>query len=140
MRVGLVNSGGNPKPPAWIELPKIMPPYGTDEFKRTTTTLYIRKEFVGDYNFESVVCATAHEMSHIVLEATGHPLRDNEKVVDLTAMLCGFAELYVRGITYRDFQESRSYKLGYLTIAEAEHAASLMRGIREQHRHAQSCW
>jgi hypothetical protein len=85
---------------------------------------------LGEYNFESVVCAIAHEMSHIVLAATGHPLRDNEKVVDLTAMLSGFAELYVRGVTYRDFQKSRSYKLGYLTIAEVEHAASLMVGMR----------
>jgi hypothetical protein len=132
MRVGLVNSGGNPASPAWIRMPNPMPPYGTKAFKNVVATLYIRKEFFGDYNFESIVCAIAHEMSHVILEATGHPLSDNEKAVDLTAMLSGFAELYVRGITYHDFGESRTYKVGYLSASEVEHAASLMRSMRKR--------
>jgi hypothetical protein len=43
MRVGFVNSGGSPTAPAWIHLPKPMPPYGTEGFRRALATMYVRK-------------------------------------------------------------------------------------------------
>jgi hypothetical protein len=70
-----------------------MPPYGTQEFKRTQATIYIRKDFLNQMPCEIVVFAIEHEMAHVVLNATGNLLRDNEKAVDLSAMLLGFSEI-----------------------------------------------
>ena len=36
MELGRVHSGGCPTAPAWISLPKPMPLYGTEAFRRTT--------------------------------------------------------------------------------------------------------
>jgi hypothetical protein len=154
VRIGYVNAGGKLTAPAWIELPKTMAPYGTEAFRRTIVTLYIRKEFLQTMPFEAIVCAVAHEMSHIILEAVGHSLRDNEKAVDLTAMLLGFSDFYRRGITVPDShlryekiirgsgmvdsEDKRSdrmiiHKFSYLTVEEVQHAALLlnrMRGLR----------
>ena len=153
LRIGYVKSGGDANSPAWVELPQPMPPYGTESFRRATVTMFIRNEFIKQLPFETVVSAIAHEMSHIVLEATGHPLRKNEKVVDLTAMILGFSEIYVKGIAHeRTFEvyddaiqgenfvisngSSRStrtvkYKLGYLTVEEVLEASRLIARARK---------
>jgi hypothetical protein len=153
MRMGLVNFGGNPTAPAWVQLPKQMPPYGTDAFRRIRATIYLRKDFLRRMPFETVASVIAHEMAHIVLEATGHPLRDKEKAVDLTAMILGFAELYTIGVTHRMnhriyepeasgagftvssgdtiLRKTVSYKFGYLSHEEVQHAASIIKKLRK---------
>jgi len=153
MRVGFVNSGGNSTAPAWVQLPSPMPPYGTNEFRRARAIIYLRKDFLRISPFETIVCAVAHEMAHIVLEGIGHPLRNNEQAVDLTAMILGFAELYpsamrhtVRysiweptakgeGFTISSYDRLSSktieYKLGYLSIGEVKFAASRIKKMRQ---------
>jgi hypothetical protein len=98
LRVGWVNSGGeNKDAPAWVQLPHNMPPYGSTAFKDLTITIFIRKSFLERSKYDQAAITVAHELSHIVLESINHPLRREEKAVDLTAMLLGFRELYASG-------------------------------------------
>jgi hypothetical protein len=94
LRVGWVNSGGeNKDAPAWVQLPHNMPPYGSTAFKDLTITMFIRKSFLERSKYDQAAITAAHELSHIVLESINHPLRREEKAVDLTAMLLGFRKL-----------------------------------------------
>ena len=111
LRVGLVNSGGPKKAPAWIEMPPSLPLYGTSEFRRTRVVLFVRKEFLAESPFESVALGIAHELSHIVLLAIRHPLMLQEEAVDLTAMMLGYRNLYRAGCSYKEKTSSR-YRIG----------------------------
>jgi hypothetical protein len=119
--VGWVNSGGKEmaRAPAWIEMPVNMPYYGTPEFKKLSIKMFIRREFLGN-GYDRVAIAIAHELSHVVLESIHHPLRKEEKVVDLTAMLLGFSHLYVTAA------HTETSKLGYLTPNELEAAGRIL--------------
>lgn len=134
MRVGFVNSGGDPNSPAWIRRPTPIPPYGTAAFRSVMATLYIRKDFLCQMPFETVVFCIAHEMAHLALDATGHPLREDEEVVDLVAMLSGFAELYVKGKNYQKVRSSGTtmYTFGYLPADDVDRAAALMKKMRRE--------
>ncbi|MEK7628642.1 MAG: hypothetical protein AAB421_04485 [Patescibacteria group bacterium] len=100
LRVGYVNSGGDERNPAWIILPNPMPIFGGSEFKRLEVTMFIRRSFIAMAPFETIVIAMAHELCHIILSGTRHPLCHEERAVDITAMLLGFAELYEQGTTF----------------------------------------
>jgi hypothetical protein len=77
---GAANKGEHKDSPAWIELPLDMPHYGTQAFKELTIKMFFRKEFF-EQAYDEAAAAVAHELSHIVLESTRHPLRSCEKVV-----------------------------------------------------------
>ncbi len=131
LRVGWVTSGGpkdKPNAPAWIELPAQMPHYGSAAFKNLTLTVFFRKSFLAARGYDEVAVAIAHELSHIVLDAIGHPLRREEKAVDLTAMLLGFRRLYRSAChkerRFGDFTLWR--RLGYLTPDEVARANRLL--------------
>ena len=135
--LALVNKGG-PDAPAWIEIPEKLPLFGTLAFRQTIVTVYLRKAFLAESLFEEVVVAIAHEFSHVVLNATMHPLRFEEEAVDLTAMLLGFRDFYVTGCrTNRVMPPSpadlitgnRSVDIrinGYLSFEEVGYAAEYM--------------
>jgi hypothetical protein len=94
------------------------------------------KTFLQQSKFEEVVSAIAHELSHIVLNGIGHPLREHEPAVDLTAMLLGYRDMYVFGCErhevhvswgwYSRLETHLHYKLGYLEPDEVRYAASLL--------------
>ena len=130
IRVGLVNEGGPSGAPAWVSRPKPMPRYGSTEFTQTLVTVFLRKSFLQGRNFEQVVMAIAHELSHIVLDGIGHALRECEEAVDLTAMLLGYRDVYVDGSEYleiRSSSEKRTFQsLGYLTPEEVRYAAVIL--------------
>jgi hypothetical protein len=123
IQLGMVNSGGNPKNPAWVSLPKSMPYYGTSAFRQTMVPLFIRKSFLEKASTEEVASAISHELSHIILEGLHHPLRTKEEAVDLTAMILGFAEAYetVHG-------NRTGFSLGYLSAREVRYAVRILRG------------
>ncbi len=126
--LGLVNSGGEAEDvPAWIDLPVVMPMFGTQRFRETVVTLYLRKSFLQEACFPAVVAAIAHEFSHVVLNSVHHPLRGQEEVVDLTAMILGFRDFFLTSDTtkfrYGSFETT---KVGYLTMEEKSYAASYM--------------
>src|SRR5262249_9385209 len=50
--------------------------------------------FLEQSTYGQAAITIAHELSHIVLESIQHPLKKEEKAVDLTAMLLGFSRLY----------------------------------------------
>jgi len=64
-----------------------------------------------------------------VLESIHHPLRHEEKAVDLTAMLLGFSVLYrraahvIKRVGYNRYQQAQ---LGYLTQAELAQASQIL--------------
>src|SRR5450759_2923148 len=111
IRLGLVKKGG-PDAPAWVVKPTDMPLFGTTSFQQLIITMYLRKSFLETGCFEEVVCATAHELCHIVLDAIRHPLRQQEEAVDLTAMLLGFRDFYVTGCrSVRDISSQSDNRL-----------------------------
>ncbi len=117
--LGIVSSGG-PNAPAWILLPSPMPAFGTSDFRRTSVTLFLRKNFLDTGGFEEIVCAIAHEFSHVVLNAVNHPLREHEEAVDLTAMMLGFRDFYLTA------NAGRRERYGYLSAGEVSFAAHYM--------------
>jgi hypothetical protein len=120
---------GIPNALAWVSRPEKMPYYGTAAFRETSVDMFIRKQFAASRPFEEFAIAAAHELSHIVLDSVEHPLRKEEKAVDLTAMLLGFSQLYygaahtTRKVT-PNLLEKR--QLGYLSESEMERAASIL--------------
>lgn len=114
-----------PNAPAWITLPKKMPYYGTAAFKELTLDLFVMKPFAETRTYEQFAMAIAHEFSHVVLDSIEHPLRHDEKAVDLTAMILGFSYLYrraahtVKAVGYNQLQHNR---LGYLSQGELNDA------------------
>src|SRR5205085_1445737 len=90
LRIGWVKTGGPRDAPAWVKLPSNMPLYGSKAFREMTLTMFLRKEFLQHSAYDEVAIGIAHELSHIILDSISHPLRREEKAVDLTAMLLGF--------------------------------------------------
>jgi hypothetical protein len=140
--VGWVNSGG-PKgmdeAPAWVQMPAKMPPYGTTAFKKMTIKMFLRKSFLEQSTYQKAAIAIAHELSHVVLDSIGHPLRKEEKAVDLTAMILGFSYLYrtaahtVQQVNYNQMQHNQ---LGYLSERELGTACRILIPHKLRVRHA----
>jgi hypothetical protein len=98
---------------------------------------------LNENKFEKVVMAIAHELSHVVLDAVGHRLRECEEAVDLTAMLLGYRDVYLAGSEYLEVRPASAWEsfrlslrsrflgvqtrtfqsLGYLTPEEVRYAA-----------------
>jgi hypothetical protein len=118
----------NRQAPAWIRLPSDMPEYGTQAFKDLKLDMFILKSFADQSRCHEFLVVVAHEFSHVVLESIGHPLRTEEKAVDLTAMLLGFSYSYrlaahaVRAYPGNIYKTSR---IGYLTGDELNAACRI---------------
>ena len=97
LELGRVRKGGPPTAPAWISYPQKMPPYGSRQFRALTIRLYIRNDFLAEATFEQFVRCVAHELAHIVLEATGSILRKDERAVDIASMILGYADFAIKG-------------------------------------------
>jgi hypothetical protein len=91
--LGKVKSGGPERAVAWVNL-EDMPPYGTLAFRRHTVNLFIRKDYLLGTTLDQLVRIVSHELAHIVLDATGNPFKRDERAVEVTAMLLGFAEYF----------------------------------------------
>lgn len=145
LRLGFVNSGGPKGRPSWIVMPAEMPLYGTQSFRNTLVTLYFRKTFLAEAPCGALVVAAAHELSHVVLAATRHPLRETEEAADLTAMLLGYHGFFLQDSYYLGAAPEQNHpfkgfsalselfpgfgsgSLGYLTQEERCYAFGLMR-------------
>lgn len=156
-----VNSGGPADTPLWMYRSRIVPLYGTEEFKKMLFTIYARKSFLAHAPLESIVFGFAHELSHIILYSIQHELKNEEIAVDLTAMLLGFRLFYLVGWHYVEFIEipstrnvthkmwhtvtafffnnfpqikrhARHYVLGYLRFDEIVFAANLLENMRRK--------
>jgi hypothetical protein len=137
--VGWVNSGGPNEmkdAPAWVKLPTEMPFYGTEAFRGLTITIFLRRSFLEQSAYDQVAIAVAHELSHVVLESTKHPLRRCEKAVDLTAMLLGFSRLYESaGHTEERFGNITTRRhLGYLSPHELQIANQILTPVHWRFR------
>lgn len=110
---------------AWIGLPASMPPVGTPAFRSMMLTLRIRKEFIQNAPYGTLVACLAHELSHVVLRATENSLFAVEEAVDLTAMLLGFQDYFIKYSFFR-VDACTIIRRGYLTRDEYIYAASLM--------------
>jgi hypothetical protein len=113
---------------AWVELPREMPFFGTNEFKQMTINFFFRKPLLEQSTYDQVAICIAHEMSHVVLDSIRHPLRRCEKAVDLTAMLLGFRVLYRSG-QYKEVRSGNKISIrdqGYLTEHEVRLANEIL--------------
>ena len=119
---------GRPHGDVWVKRPHPMAPFGSVAFRQTLVTVYVRKSFIARVSFDSYVLALAHEMCHVILDATGNPLRQIEEVVDLTAMLLGFRDFYVTGcyMFHEAVDASYEERIGYLSQEEISYAAQAM--------------
>jgi hypothetical protein len=93
----------------------------------TTIKLFIRKSFLWENDYDTIAVVIAHELSHVVLNSIHHPLRTEEKAVDLTAMLLGFSKLYLTGSdkTHSPYTTKR-IKVGYLSRDELRAASRIL--------------
>jgi hypothetical protein len=111
-----------------------MPFYGTVAFKETTIKMFLRKSFLAQSSYGQAAIAIAHELSHVVLDSIQHPLRRDEKAVDLTAMLLGFSHLYhSASLTVRESTLKNTVtftRLGYLSDRELRTACRLLIPLR----------
>ena len=130
---GRAKNGNQKDAPAWVSLPIEMPRYGTTAFKALELKIFFRKDFFEKRSYVQASIAIAHELSHVVLESICHPLRKEEKAVDLTAMLLGFRLLYVAGChtEERSGNTVTSERLGYLNPSEVNLADKT---IEESHK------
>jgi|tagenome__1003787_1003787.scaffolds.fasta_scaffold20935581_2 hypothetical protein len=150
LRVGLriVDTQGQ-SAPMWIETPRQMPAYGAAEFRRTQVIVNARRDILERKPFACIVAGFAHELSHVVLFSIGHKLQHEEKAVDLTAMILGYqfsvsdAEvtkqegtilsilmmilLLPLGMIFWRGTSRKTWRLGYLTKAEAQFAIRCLR-------------
>jgi hypothetical protein len=131
LMVAWVNSGGpkgSEQAPAWVQMPERMPFYGTPEFKKLTLKVFVRKSFLEHNSYAHATIAIAHELSHVVLDSIRHPLRKEEKAVDLTAMLLGFSYLYRRAAIKKTVFHNRTEvrRLGYLSEPELDTACRIL--------------
>ncbi len=96
LRVGLrITERRNGNASMWIETPTSMPPYGTEDFRRTQVIVNARHDVLQTQPFQWIVAGFAHELAHVVLFSIGHPLQNEEKAVDLTAMILGYGDFIV---------------------------------------------
>lgn len=116
VNLGLVNSGG-PNAPAWLSRPGALPPVYSPLYQNTVVTVFLRRSFLAEARFTSVVLAISHELSHVILDSVYHELRTKEEAVDLNAMLFGFGSYYIKGAEMRD-----GGRIGYLTQDETAYA------------------
>lgn len=150
LRIAYVTHSGPYNAPAWIIIPRQIPMYGTEAFKRTTLTIFFRKSFIRCEPFECVIGVIAHELSHIVLSGLNHPLKWDERAVDLTAMVLGYRYFiprmeYTSRLSFSDLLVnpkrffSRAFhtlrgietrtRFGYLKSREAKYALWLIEKI-----------
>jgi hypothetical protein len=142
LRVGLrVVEDPKASRPMWVELPVPMPAYGSRASRDARAVVNARAADLAERSFVWVVAGFAHELAHVVLSATGHRLRNDERAVDLTAMALGYqafvgdaeitrseglfwsialaALLLPFGMVFWRPPRRRTLRLGYLTRGEA---------------------
>lgn len=132
-------SDGPEGKPAWVTMPRDMPYYGTPEFSCVEVRVYIVKSFAMKEPYTRFAAAVAHELSHVVLRAIDHPLKEDEKAVDLTAMILGFSDVYRRSVHMIErtgWNSFLQHPLGYLSEDEMDAACRLLLPFRLRARHA----
>jgi hypothetical protein len=108
-----------------------MPAFGTEEFKQTRVIVNARRDILETKPFPWVVAGFAHELSHVVLFSIGHRLQNDEKAVDLTAMILGYQyDICDAEFTETKGEFSEKWRLGYLTSTEALAASRHIAKIR----------
>jgi hypothetical protein len=114
---------------AWVSIPEKMPYYVTPAFKELTLHISILKSFRDRSAHDEFAIAVAHELSHVVLESIQHPLRKEEKAVDLTAMLLGFSYMYRLASHTRRYIGNHRFQttqLGYLNSEDMDAACRIL--------------
>jgi hypothetical protein len=107
-------------PYAWINIPEPSPRYVDGDFLRMSVHITIRELLLRRGSIEAIAFMLAHELCHALLNSFNHPLRRNEKVVDLLAMHCGCALLFESFALMVDATISPEY----LTKEEGRYAVS----------------
>lgn len=129
----------HPSALAWVALPRPCPPRGSLAFKNWRFEMGILRS-AHTAPFSTFVFAIAHESAHIILESAGHPLRLEERAVDVMAMLGGFSEYYVAGCQFTTNVEVFGWqlqginKVGYLTEREVDEAHALIKELRKSNK------
>lgn len=124
--------------PAWVLLPEKMPYYGTPEFAKIRIDMFIRRSFAEARPCNEFAMAVAHEFSHVILDSIHHPLRKEEKAVDLTAMILGFSYLYRRGahtVERVGLNRFANRTFGYLSKRELDTACRILVPAKMRVRH-----
>ncbi len=113
--------------PAWVQIPNSLPMYGSPAFERYRVVMHIKKDFLMECPFESIIYGIAHELCHILLYALRHELKDSEEATDLTAMMLGYRHFYRFGYEYSKIDNIRP--VGYLSFEEIRYASAIMQRL-----------
>jgi hypothetical protein len=116
-----------------------MPYHGTPAFKNQKLDIFILKTYAATSTYREFAITIAHELSHVVLESIQHPLRTEEKAVDLTAMLLGFSYFYrttAHAALFAGLNRVGKSHLGYLNERELDAACRILVPPRLRVQHA----
>ncbi len=145
--------------PMWIETPSPMPAYGSYEFRRSRVIVNATQVVLRSKPFDWIVAGFAHELSHVILKSLNCKLQDDEKAVDLAAMIIGYrtfiadaqlsktegnmlvsliSTLLILPFGIFSFQgpSRRISRMGYLTESEAADALWYIRQIEKKEKSA----
>jgi hypothetical protein len=138
LRIGLrVVEDDKHKRPMWIEWTNRIPSIGTTDFRNTRVIISATHDVLSK-PFNWIVAGFAHELAHVVLCSLNHPLQENEKAVDLTAMILGYKKFMMTAhrttTEWVDINRTRNRTewLGYLTIAERRFAAAYIEKLQRK--------
>lgn len=111
---------------AIVSYPASLPLYGSPEFSDASFSLLVDAGHFARQSYEVFVYGMAHELSHILLASSRHPLQDLETAVDLSVMVLGFGKFMMIGSIIKE----RSY--GYLTRHQREIAYAEIKRLRKK--------
>jgi|GEM_PF-1784003 len=132
--------------PLHIFIPNPMPLFGTRQFREYHFTIDAHKGALRHYPFPMITFGLAHELCHLVLFATQHPLHKDELATDLAAMMLGFSEFEIawtnskaRSALWVLFQrlavsngDPTKPPAGYLSYAQIEYAHARILKMRKR--------
>ncbi len=118
----------------YVTIPETLPFIGTPAFKEMLFVICAKAE--AKQNFHTFVYMLSHEVSHIVLHGSNHPLKQSEMATDLCTLVFGFEEFVSKGrctIASNPVLGSQSLvTTGYLSHEQVLFATSYLRTLRKK--------
>jgi hypothetical protein len=106
--------------PFWVSAPSGKSDYRLPENRKTRVKVFLNNDGLSHCSFERAVVGIARELSRVLLIMSGHRFREDEKAVDIVAMMLGCEPFYT-------CEAERAPKpAGYLNVQEIGLAASYL--------------
>lgn len=116
----------------YVEIPPIVPFIGTPAFKEMLFEICAKSE--AKQNVYRLIYMFSHELSHIILHGSNHPLKYSEMATDLCAFVFGFENFIIKArcqITITPMETKFSI-IGYLSAEQMLFASLYLKKLRKK--------